>query len=339
MALPTRRSGPMLGPRRGPMRPFVVVLAVLTVLTVGIIVLGANHTSPSEARTEALAYLDRVRPVIERSSAAGRDIAALRDKAVTLERGLLERELARAAAESDAALVDARAIPATKGGALAQDLLVGALGGRATAVKGLRSALGQALDASTPVLPAVQALADVGRDLEAADGAYRLFTRNLPPGGDAPPESRWVADAVSWSTPVLGSFVTALRNSKVLAPVHDLAVLVAAPDPGPVGKEEGGILVLAQVSTVHLQVVVANQGNQAEQNVPVMASTQAFDGSPSVPKRVVVDLQPGQRRSIDNLELLPPPVGVTFGIIVRVGAVPDSKPVDDEFPVRQYVLR
>jgi hypothetical protein len=329
----------MLGPRRGPLRPVVVVLVILTVLTVGIIVLGANHTSPSEARTEALAYVDRVRPIIERSSATGRDIAALRERAVTLERGLLERELSRAGTEADSALVDARAVPATQGGALAQDLLIGALGGRAGAVKALRAALAQALDAKAPTLPAVQALADVGRDLEAADGAYRLFGRNLPPGADPPPESRWVPDSQAWATPVLGSFVTALRNSKNLAPVHDLAVLVAVPDPGPVGKEEGGILVLAQVPSVHVQVVVANQGNQPELNVPVVASTQPFDGSPPDVRRVTVDLQPGQRRALENIELKPPAVGATFAIIVRVGSTPDSQPVDDEFPARQYVLR
>jgi len=321
------------------MRPVVVVLIVLTVLVVGIIVLGANHTSPGEARTEALAYLDKVRPIIERSSATGRDVASIRDKAVELERGLLERELARAETEATTALADARAVPPTEASALAHDLLVGALGGRASAIRALRAAFVQALNVDSPPLPAVAALTEVGKDLDAADGAYRLFSRNLPPGSDQPPESRWVPDPQTWSTPILGAFVTALRNSQNLVPVHDLAVLVAVPEPGPVGKEEGGILVLAPVPVLHLQVVVANQGNQAEQSVPVTASTQPFDGSPSTPKKVTVDLKPGQRRSLDILDLTPPPVGVTFAIIVRVGATPDSKPVDDEFPAFQYVLR
>jgi hypothetical protein len=106
-----------------------------------------------------------------------------------------------------------------------------------------------------------------------------------------------------------------------------------------VGKEEGGILVLAQVPSVHLQVVVANQGNQPELNVLVAASTQPFDGSPPDSRRITVDLQPGQRRSLDGVDLKPPPVGATFAIIVRIGAAPDSQPVDDEFPAHQYVLR
>jgi len=121
--------------------------------------------------------------------------------------------------------------------------------------------------------------------------------------------------------------------------VHDLAVLVAAPDPGALGEEEGKVLVLAQVSPLRLQVVVANQGNQPEKAVPVVASTQPFDGSPSSTDRAEVDLAPGQLRTIETLELAPPPVGVTFAVIVRVGDRPDGKPTDDEFPVRQYVLR
>ena len=329
----------MLGPRRGPMRPVVVALVVLTLLTVGTIVLGSNHTSPDEARTEALAYLDRVRPIIERSSATGRDVASLREEALELEREQLERQLARAQNEADAALIDVRAVPAPPVGGLAQDLLIGAIGGRATALKDLRAAFDLAVNVESPAIPAVQALAEVGRDLEAADGAYRLFGRNLPPGSDPPPDSRWVPDPEAWSAPVLGAFVTSLRNSQNLAPVRDLAVLVAVPDPGPVGKDEGGALVLARVPTLRLQVVVANQGNQPEEDVPVFASTQPFDGSPPSAKRVTVDLRPGQRRSLDMPELAPPPPGAPFAIIVRVGSTPDSKPVDDEFPAREYVLR
>lgn len=329
----------MLGPTRGPMRPFVVIFLVLTVLLVGIIVLAAEYTSPGEARTEALAYLDKVRPIIERSSATGGDVAALREGAVRLERGLLSTQLARAEAEAATAVVDVRAVASGPGGALAQNLLVGALGGRSMALKSLRRAFDLALVTDSPPLPAVQALIEVGSDLVAADGAYRLFGRNLPPGSLPAPESRWVADPASWSAPVLNSFVTALRNSTSLAPVRDLAVLVANPDPGPVGTEPGGVLVLAKVRAVYLQVVVANQGNQAERGVPVVASTQPFDGSPPSTKQVLVDLAPGQRRSIEMPELVPPAVGTTFAIIVRVGATPDAKPVDDEFPARQYVLR
>lgn len=341
MALPTRRSAPMLGPRRGPMRPVVVVLTVLTVLVIATGALSANHTSPNEARTEALAYLDKVRPVIERSSATGRDLASVRERAVGLERDLLDRQLARIQSDADETLVEARTVTSSGGPALAQELLVGALGARAMAVKELRAAFDQALDADAPVLPAVQLLTEVGRDLQAADGAYRLFGRNLPPGGAPPPESRWVTDPKDWSAPVLGSFVTAIRNSKKLAPVRDLAVLVAAPDPGPVGEESGKVLVLAQVPTIRLQVVVANQGNQPETAVPVVASTQPFDGSPPSSDRVTVNLEPGQRRAIETLKLTPPPPGVTFAVIVRVGSTTnaDGNPIDDEFPVRQYVLR
>ena len=329
----------MLGPRRGPMRPVVVVLLVLSLLVVGTIVLGANHTSPDEARTEVLAYLDKVRPIIERSSATGRDVASLWDTASEMDREILDRQLARAGIEADATLVEVRAVRATEVGALAQDLLVGALGGRASAVKALRTAFGQALNLDAPPLPVVQALAEVGRDLIAADGAYRLFGRNLPQGSDPPPDSRWVSDPQAWSTPILGAFVTSLRNSQNLAPVRDLSVLVATPDPGPVSKEDTGVLVLAQVPTVRMQVVVANQGNQAERDVPVRATTQPFDGSPGDSQIVQVDLAPGQKKALDTLELQPPPVGTTFAIIVRVGVTPDAKPVDDEFTALQYVLR
>lgn len=329
----------MLGSRRGPMRRIVVVLLLLSAIVVGIIVLGANHTSRREARTEALAYLDKVRPLIERSSASGHDLVSLRARAVGLDRELLDRQLARIEADTASTLAEVRGVTSSKMGGLAQDLLVGALGGRASAIKALRSAIGQALDARAPLVPAVQALVDIGLDLQAADGAYRLFGRNLPPGGDPPPDSRWVPDPQAWSAPILSAFVSAVRNSKNLAPVHDLALLVASVEPGPLGEEPGKILVLAQVPVIHLQIVVANKGNQMEKGVLIVASTQPFDGSPAASDRVLVDLEPGQFRALDTLKLTPPAPGATFAIIVRVGATPDQNPTDDEFPVRQYVLR
>jgi hypothetical protein len=328
----------MLAPRRSPLRPVVLVLVVLTLLVVALLALGSSHTSPKEARVAAVAYVDDVRPLLERSTTTGQDLKALRDSAPKLGRDALDRQLVRAEQDATAVATDAKGVNVPKDATLAQDLLLGVLGARASAVKALHVGFGKALDPNVPALQAVQALTDVGQDLQAADGAYRLFVRNVPPGGGDVPDSRWVDDPSAWTTPVLGSLVTTLRNSTSLAPVHDVGVILAAPQPGPVGKEASAE-VLAAVQSIQLQVVVANQGNTPERQLVLSATTQPFDGSTPSQVKQTIDLDAGQRRALDLEGLVPPNVGVPFAITVRIGPVQgDTNPVDDEL-TRQYVLR
>lgn len=329
----------MLAPRRRSLRPVVLLLALVTTIVVAVVATSSAGPSEREERTEILAYLDKVRPLIDRSTSTGRDVDKIRSDAVTLGRDGLDRQLARAAADADGVVTEARAVRPPQVAELAQYILLGALAGRASAVHNLQPAVLTSLDPSVEQVKAVKSLVDIGSDLEATDKTYRLFTRNLPAEAQATlPASEWVTDSNAWSPAVLGSFVAGLRNNQQLAPVHDVAVVVAAPNPAPVGKE-GPLLVLPDVRQIDVQIVVANKGNTAERGLEVTATLQPLDGAKPTTKRDVVDLAPGQNKAIELKGLATPGVGRPFSVSVKIGPLAqDDNPTDDEIP-RNYVMR
>ena len=337
MVVPTRRPARFLGPARNPLRPVVIVVLVLAAVVVGLVLLGSGNTSEREARTQTLAYVDQVRPLIDQSTIAGNEIRKLREDAADLGRDGLDRQLGRWEAETDGTLARTRTIQPPEPAELAHDLLIGAMAGRAGGVRRLRESLSRALVADSPSLPAVQELVEVGRDFLAADGAYRLFLRNLPPQLPVPPDSQWVADDKEWSVPVVDSFVKSLRSSENLAPVHDVAVLLLSANPAPVGMD-GPVSVLPFTKTVQLEVVLANNGNTPEKQIELAVAIEPLNGSQGDRARANFDLDPGQRRAISMRELAAPPPGQPFAVTAKVGPVAgDANPVDDEL-VAQYVI-
>ena len=148
-----------------------------------------------------MAYADRVRPLIDRSSRTGRDVATLRAGAVQrpgdgqqgATREGIDRSLEGFAAESADILDQVRSLAPPGSARFAHDLLVGAMAERAAATRDLRKGFTVALGGPQTSAAAVQTLLDVGRDMLAADRLYVQFSRSLP-AGDAPPASAWVAD-------------------------------------------------------------------------------------------------------------------------------------------------
>ena len=338
MLAPSRRS-------RRTRAPLFALGALLLIIT-GLIALGGSRTSPTEARTAALGYLDRVRPLIERSTSAGKDLALLLDKARAQAAAQTQLELDRLVQDAGDTLVLARSVNPPKADVIPHELLLGSLAARAVAVDSVRAAMRVALDPKLQSVAATEALTTSGRDLIDADAAYGLFARHLPmangsAGADfTPPSSAWVQNPTDWSAPVLGAYVTALRSSKELAPVHDVAVLVAETDPAPVAKDATfGILPLLRVYKVN--IIVANQGNQPEREVPVTVTVTRLDTTESTVTHELVDMEAGGRKAI-SLAFKPPDGNVAFSLSVRIGplagvATPVN-PVDDEL-IAQYQVR
>src|SRR5207249_1490639 len=121
------------------------------------------------------------------------------------------------------------------------------------------------------------------------------------------------------------AFVSSLRSSATLAPVHDVSVLVVTLDPAPVGID-GQSQVLPLVKAVRLQIVVADVGNEAEKRVPVVA-TLTIPGAQPQSVRDFVDLTPGQRATVTLGGLHPDAVPAT--LTVQAGPVAGESVVAD----------
>jgi hypothetical protein len=315
-------------PRRRRRRPRWLLLgALLTLLALAVNAASGGSDGPS-ARLAQLAYLDRVRPAVERSSEQGADLVRVRDEAARLGRAAVGRRLQRVASDARSVLRLVRQADPPDSLETSHNLLVATMAIRARAAEQVRDALTEALGTEPPE-PAVAALARAGRDLSTGDGAYRVFLDSIPridgkPAGAMPP-SEWARNGEGWTEGELSAFVQSLRATASLAPVHDLAVALVTTDPAAVDRD-GASSILPAVKSLRLQIVVANVGNEAEKRVAVVATLTADGAADSA--RDFVDLVPGQRATV-VLGGLRPVAGAASTLTVTIGPVAGEARLED----------
>lgn len=328
-----------LGPRRHRRRTRLLVSgALLSLLVVVVNAAASTRSDGPSTRLAQLAYLDRVRPAVERSTEQGADLMRVRDEAARLGRAAVGRRLERVASDARSVLRLVRDADPPASLETTHNLLVATMAIRARAADATRAALTRALGTEAPE-PAVAALARAGRDMTTADGTYRVFLDSIPrvegkPAGAMPP-SEWVPNGEGWSEFELAAFVRGLRASSTLAPVHDLAVVLVRTDPAAVANE-GATAVLPAVKALRLQVVVANVGNEQEKRVPVVAMLMADGVSDSA--RDFVDLAPGQRATV-QLGGLRPVAGAATTLTVTIGPVEGEARPEDNSKALPLVFR
>lgn len=312
-----------------------VVLSLLVVVVNG--AMSARSEGPS-ARLAQLAYLDAVRPQIERSTEQGGDLVKARDEAARLGRAGVVRRLDKVVADAEAAVRTVRSTDVPESMDFSHSLLLSTMVIRAHAAARVRDGLGRALG-TEPAEPAVADLARAGEDMATADGTYRLFVETLPaPEGGPPvamPPSTWVPDGVGWSGAEVSAVVRSLRSTAALAPVHDVGVLLVTTEPAAVANE-GASIVLPNVKTLRLQIVVVNTGNEPERRVQVLASLTS-DGATDT-ARDFVDLAPGERVAVTLGGLRTAP-GTASTLEVTAGPVEGETSTDDNTKTIPVVFR
>src|SRR3954471_23754888 len=91
-------------------RRWLLLALVLTLIVLAVNAAVSSRSSGPAARQAALAYLDSVRPLIDRSNQQGADLADLRNQAVGLGRDGIDRRLDRVSRNADEALREGRQV-------------------------------------------------------------------------------------------------------------------------------------------------------------------------------------------------------------------------------------
>jgi len=253
-----------------------------------------------DEKLRQLGYLDDVRPLIADSTAQGADLASLRDSAADLGRPGIRRRLDHIVNGARATLQAAKDLDAPAGVGEAHSLLVATLELRVLGASAASKAMVDALG-NQPKPSVVDRLVDAGKNLTAADQAYHAFTdvvtSTMAKGtSSAVAPSAWVPDGTQWEEPELTAFVNILKANSTVSPIVDVATLLVETTPTAVGMD-GPRLLLPKTTTVKLDVVVANIGNQPQKHVAVVASLSVNNGPPDVATNYV-DLSPGKRQAI-----------------------------------------
>jgi len=326
--------------RRHRRRPrWLVVGLVLSAIVLAFNAIVSSGSDDRGARLERLAWVDQMRPHVEASTAQGVEVEALRADPARLGREGIGRRMDRVVARSAEVLRAVNGSEAPPALETTRSILVATLAIRARAAEGIRDALGAAL-AGGPDGEAVTALVRRGEELVAADRTYQVVVDSLPAGDSrvpALPPSRWVADPAVWSQPEVAAFLGSIRAAASPVPVNDVRVLTVSTEPAAVGRE-AGMVVMPLVSSIRLEIVVANAGNGPQSQVPVVASLQSADGQLDT-ARDFVDLAPGQRRSLTLGGLRPAPAGGAATLTVTVGPVAGETPGEDNRRSLPLLLR
>lgn len=285
-----------------------------------------------------IAYLDEVRPHVQRSTEQGADVLAVRAMAGDLGRPGIRRRLDRVVKEAGDTLRAVERVGPPEGLERAHSLLVSSLvlrhRGAATAARGMIDALGR-----ENIDPIVLRLAATGRDLVASDTSYNAFRQTVQKtiGKDRPdvvPESMWVPDTDQWQPPELTAFVNILKANSSLAPVVDVSTLLVRTEPSAVGRDNGR-LVLPKVNGVKVSVVVANVGNVAQKQVTVVATLRSVTGEDTA--RGFADLSPGQRRTLSFRRLRAAPGDAL--LTVTIAPLAGETSIADNTRAESFIIR
>jgi hypothetical protein len=333
MALASRRRR-----RRKPW--WLLFAALLSVVVILVNTAVSTRSKGPSRRLAELAYLDEVRPFVERSTEQGAELHQVRTDAAKLGRAAVNRRLDRVHSDAESALRGVRATTPPPTLRTQHSLLVAALALRVHATMAVQSALVQALGTDPPAA-AIAALVDAGRDMTAADRSYDVFLAGMPKVAGTPsvmPPSKWVEDVHTWEEADLTVFVGSLRSSSTLAPVHDVAVVLVTTDPASVGSENGA-MVLPVVKALRLQIVVANAGNETERRVQVMATVTPPPGAGDPDSaRDFIDLRPGQRQAL-QLGGLRMAAGGPYTLTVTIGPVEGETTTADNTKTSTFIVR
>lgn len=314
-------------PTRRRRRPWLLVGVVGTAL---VLLINAAMSARSSAPARQLAeqsYVDQLLPAIQESSQEGRDIGVMRSQALSLSATTIAGRISGLVTQSQRTVSSVSHLNPPASVKTAHSLLVASLAMRAEGVKALGQAMGTALSGK-PIDAGVQALADVGLDLQAADRAYRLFEQAMPPLGVALPDSTWVPNSETYSSAGLSVFVASLRSAGSLAPIHDVAVTLVTTEPPPVNIQ-GALQILPIAKLLNLQIVVADVGNQPEKNLTVSATITPSAIGPTQMLRDFVDLSPGLTRTVSLGGLRVQPSAPTT-LTVRIDPAPgQTNPADN----------
>ena len=318
---------------------WVLLGLILTLVTVLVNVVASAGSDGPARRFSEQAYLDRMRPLVARSTEQGADLSRVRSQALRIGREGVQRQLVRVTEDARSVLDEVQGAEPPESLTVARSVLLTTMAVRARVAAAVQEGFAQTYGPAATGAP-VDFLARAGEEAVAADRTYEVFVESLPAVEGARsaimPQSRWVADARLWDRTELAVLVAAVRAGAVSTPVHELTMLVVSTKPPAVGTE-GLASVLPVVKAFQLEVVVANLGNASERRVPVVATLI----SPVGPAELVqdaVDLEPGQRLSLTLNGLRPVPPGPAT-LRVVVGPVPGEANVADNERSQAVVLR
>jgi hypothetical protein len=298
---------------------------VAVVLTLVVLLLDASIKSKSQSPTQRLsgqAWIDQTLPLIRASTQQGEQLTAIRQNGLTMSASAIATQVKQTAAAASSTYQSAKKLVPPSNYGSAGGFLDACLLLRQQAAEAFAKSLVATLSGpATPAASDSTDLATAAQKLQSGDDLYQLFAQGLPGLQVQMPASVWDSDASSYQGPSLTVFLDALRSKTSLTPVHHLVVEALSTTPQ-AESLYNSIQVLPNASSITVDVVVANAGNQVENNLTIVAGILPARTAPSV-KEFIQTLAPGGAQS-QTIGPLYPVIGQATTLTVTVTGEADS---------------
>lgn len=329
--------------RKSPTRLLVLLIALLVLFyLIGLISrsLGGIDTSALEK------YVADANRIAERSNRVAKGFDGLKSNVAETSRKELKSRLLDYAKESKKISEDCKKIEVPDDLQEAHTYLKFCLELRAEGLEKYTPALFNALKDNDPEVASGQ-ISLALKDLALSDRVYVKYSSESKDvlkkyGVKASITlSKFLAQDTAYEKTSILPYIQELKGAKSLEEVHGIGLLEMSTDPKQIKFiSSKKLAVLPAADTVSVTVVVENQGNQVEMNVPVIATLKS-ETEPKEQKKQAyfTSLAPGEKRDLTISGLRPTQDSDVVNLLtVTAGPVPNEKFTDNNVNEYKFIM-
>lgn len=277
-----RAAGPTPVRRRGPAPILIILGVIVAIISCYILGKGCGGNQEAKENDKLRAYASAVNKLIERSGAVAVQFDNVRNGVKELTREDIARKLSQMAADSADIAKEAEKVEVPSKATTLEPLLQLSLDLRASGVSKFRAGLLDMLD-KKDTQTAAATMSQGLVDLVVSDEAFQRYRTRLETQLKSAKSGDLGYVQVANSAPyvpkkedALLSGVTAyigeLGGEETGDEIHGVAVKGLSTSPASEDSTESGVVILPFSKSFTVTVAVENQGNQEEENIPVVVN-------------------------------------------------------------------
>ncbi len=339
--------GPTPARRRGPAP--VLIIAVVIVLLVFCWIFGRGCGGNQEAKANELLreYSDQANKLISRSATVGAQFNTLKDDVKAVTRDDAARKLQSMIDSCKQIAHDSTLIKVPDKAAPLQPLLQLTFDLRAEGVDKYRAALLDVLDkknSSTTISTMSQGLLNLvisDSSLQRYHGSLQDKLNAAKFGFVKVADSVYMPKTDEALEAGVSTYINGISGADTGNALHGVAVVGLSTAPARVDTTSSGVSILPYSQTFTVKVSVQNQGNQEEDNVPVVATlTPDTGGNQQKKTQKITRLKAGETATMVFEDLVPATgTDKTNSLKVTAGPVPNEKKVDNNTQDLTFIMR
>lgn len=348
--LRSRRStsaGPAPARRRGPAPILIIVGIVVLLVFCWIFGRGCGGNQEAKENEKLREYTSTANKLISRSATVGSQFETLRNEVKGMARQDVESKLTQMVNTCKEIAHDANLIKTPSKAATLQPLLQLTFDLRAGGVEQYKTAILDVLDKKNTDT-ATQTMSSGLLDLVVSDRSLQRFRGGLQEklsqakfGFEKVADSVYMPKVDAALTAGVNEYINGISGEETGNALHGVAVIGLTTAPAKVDSTESGVAILPYSATFTVKVTVQNQGNQQEDNVPVVVTLdQDPEATQQKKTQKITRLKAGETATL-VFEDIKPGTGadIVNTLKVTAGPVPNEKKVDNNTMEMSFIMR